>query len=275
VLGPGDDATAVRVPAGEVLVSSIDALVAGVHFPAAADPELVGFRSLMVSLSDLAAMGAGGCYALVSVSLESGDDLWVLGLARGMRDAAREAGALILGGNLSRGPRAVHVSVHGFAPERVLLRRDAARPGDRLYVTGALGGAAAALERGVEDTDLGHLDSLTERYFRPRARLEAGRKLRGHAACAIDVSDGLLQDLGHVCRASNVQAFVNSDRVPVFPGASLDQALNGGDDYELLFAASAPPPDLGVAVTEIGGFRDGEGVLVDGEPASARGYQHF
>lgn len=275
VLAPGDDATAVRVPAGEVLVSSIDALIAGVHFPAGADPMLVGYRALMVSLSDLAAMGASGCHALVSLSLEPGDDEWALGLARGMKQAAGAAGALILGGNLSRGPRAVHVSVHGFAPEPTLLRRSAAKPGDRLYVTGALGGAAAALERGVEGADPDGLDPLAERYFRPRARLEAGLRLRGRARCAIDVSDGLLQDLDHVCRASGVQALVSTEKVPVFPGASLDQALNGGDDYELLFSASAPPPDLGVTVTEIGGIRAGEGVLVDGEHASPHGFQHF
>jgi len=275
VLGPGDDASAVRVPPGEVLVSSVDALVAGVHFPTHADAALVGYRAMMVSLSDLAAMGASPSHALVSLSLAAGDDTWALGLARGLRQAAELTGIRIVGGNLSRGARAVHVSVHGFAPEQLLLRRSAARPGDRVYVTGALGGAAAALARGLDDAREDNLDPLAERYFRPRARLEAGQKLRGHAVCAIDISDGLLQDLAHVCSASGVQALVVSERVPVFPGASREQALDGGDDYELVFTASAPPPALGVEVTEIGEIRAGAGVLLDGKAVAAHGFQHF
>ncbi len=273
-LGPGDDCAAVRPPPGEVLVSSIDCLVAGVHFPARAPAEQVGYRALMVSLSDLAAMGAAPSHALVSVSVDDDGAAWLTGLARGLRAAAAQTGVAVVGGNLSRGAAAVHVSVHGFAPEDALLRRDRAAVGDKLYVTGALGGAAAALARGGLDAGA-DLDALAERYFRPQARLDAGLRLRGHAACAIDISDGLLQDAEHLAAASGVQVQIVSAQLPIFPGASLEQALAGGDDYELLFAAAVPPPELGVAVTEIGFIAEGERVLVDGQPVTPRGYQHF
>ncbi len=274
VLGPGDDAAALTPPAGEVLVSSIDALLADVHFPAKAAPELIGYRALMVSLSDLAAMAASPSHVLVSVSVDEADgdpSAWLTGLARGMAEAARATGIVIIGGNLSRGPVAVHVSVHGFAPEAQLLRRDRGVPGDTIYVTGDLGGANAALAQGLDKAP----DTLRDRYYRPAARLDAALCLRGHAACAIDISDGLLQDLAHLAGASGLQAELDSARVPVAVGASLEQALSGGDDYELLFTAAIPPPQLDVAVTAIGTLVEGQGLRVDGKPVQATGYQHF
>lgn len=275
VLGPGDDAAAVRIPPGNLLVSSIDSLLAGVHFPADADAELVGYRALMVSLSDLAAMGATASHVLVSLTIDNANADWVRNLSLGMRAAALATGVKIVGGNFSRGATALHVSVHGYAPEATLLRRDTASVGDGIYVTGMLGGAAAALARGNMNRAAAQLDALALRYFKPEARLEAGVRLRGHASGAIDVSDGLLQDLEHLCHASGVMASIRSDLIPLFPGAGLEQALSGGDDYELLFTAATPPPELDVQVTRIGEIREGAGILLDGAPAAAAGYQHF
>lgn len=276
-VGPGDDAAVSRVPAAAELVSSIDALVADVHFPASAGAELIGFRALMVSLSDLAAMGAQPALALVALTLAELDVEWTRALARGMAKAARAANVPIVGGNIARGPLTITVSVHGWAPPGTSLLRSGAHAGDQIYVTGSLGGAAAALARG----DLGAcrdeaaLDTLQRRYFLPQARLLAGMKLRGVASSAIDVSDGLLQDLEHICSASGVAAEIVSAQIPVAAGAQLAHALSGGDDYELCFTSPGPPGDLGIAVTHIGTIVAGTGVRLDGRAVDTSGYQHF
>jgi thiamine-monophosphate kinase len=276
-VGPGDDAAVTSVPGDAELVSSIDALVADVHFPASAGASLVGYRALMVNLTDLAAMGARPGLVLVALTLPELDAQWARGLASGMADAARAAEVPIVGGNIARGPLTITVSVHGWAPAGTSLVRAGAKSGDQIYLTGSVGGAAAALARG----DLGGcvdeagLDELQRRYFLPQARLAAGIALRGVASSAIDVSDGLLQDLDHICHDSGVAAQLHSEQIPVMVGAQPEHALTGGDDYELCFTSSQTPGNLGVAVTRIGAIVDGSGITVDGRPVSAGGYQHF
>jgi len=274
LVGPGDDSAAVRCEPGAVLVSSIDALVADVHFPTDAAAELIGYRALMVALSDLAAMGADASHVLVSLTLDQVDVAWVRALAEGMREAAVSAGVFIAGGNVSRGPLAIHVSAHGFADALRLMKRDGAKPGDSVYVTGQLGGAAAALQRGrLAPSD--DLDELNSAYFRPSARLLEGRALRDVASSAMDVSDGLLQDAAHLADASGVRIELESVRIPIVTGATLQHALTGGDDYELLFTSHAEIPDLAVGVSRIGRVSEGHGVWLDGSPVEAAGYQHF
>jgi thiamine-monophosphate kinase len=270
VIGPGDDASAIRPPEGALLISSIDTLVGGVHFPEDAPGELVGYRAMMVSLSDLAAMGAEPAQVLVGMTLETTDQSWALDVARGMREASLEVGAPLLGGNLARGGRSLTMSVHGFCPEHEVLTRGGAEPGQGIYVTGPLGAAAAAV-RSQTLSDLDH--PLTQRYFRPKARFDVLPGLKGSAAGTIDVSDGLLQDLGHLCDASGVGADLLSADVPVAHGATLDDALHGGDDYELLFSAAEPVP--GIGAVRIGTVAASAGIRVDGEPVAAKGYQHF
>lgn len=275
-LGPGDDCAINALPPGTELASSVDALMGDIHFPRAAGAELVGYRALMVSASDLAAMGAAPGFALLAVSLEEDTAAWLRGLARGLREAALELGLPLVGGNIARGPLTITVSVHGHVPAGRALLRSGARAGDGVYVTGELGAAAAALARGglAECQSRADLDTLSQRYFLPRARLEAGLALRGVASSAIDLSDGLLQDLGHVSQASGVGMDLSAEAVPVADGATLDQALGGGDDYELCFTASGDVPDLGVPVHHIGRVVAGAGVTVDGRRVSG-GYQHF
>lgn len=276
-IGPGDDAAVTTLPPGMELVSTIDALVADVHFPSAAGPALIGYRAIMVSASDLAAMGASGGFLLVALNLPEGDPDWVSDLARGMARATRELGLALAGGNIASGPLAISVAAHGFCPAGQALTRSGARVGDDVYVTGRLGGAAAAVARGGlercrAESDLDH---LSRRYFLPRARLPEGVRLLGRASSAIDLSDGLLQDLSHIGDRSGVGFELDSGSVPVAEGASLAQALSGGDDYELCFTAAGSPPSLGVPVHRVGRVVERRGLWLDGRSVDPAGYQHF
>ena len=259
------------------IVSSIDALVGDVHFPARAGAELIGFRAIMVSASDLAAMGAEQGFALVALNLPGDDPEWTRALTTGMRRAVEQLGIGLVGGNIARGPLAIAVSVHGFVPRGQALLRSGARPGDGIYVTGELGGAAAALARdGLADCrQAADLDALARRYFMPSARMPEGIALRGRAHSAIDLSDGLLQDLGHILDASGVGAELESARIPVADGATLAQALSGGDDYELCFTLAGDPPPFAIPVHRVGMIVAERGLRLDGRPAPAAGYRHF
>jgi len=266
VTGIGDDSAVTRIPEGHQLVSSIDTLLANTHFPLDADAAEVGYRAMMVSLSDLAAMGATPSFVLLALTLPDDSPEWATRFASGAADAARVAGAVIAGGNLTRGPLGVSVSVHGAIPAGQAVLRRGACLGDRVYVSGHLGGAAAALRLDFVDP------VLNERFYRPSARFDLAVGLRASATAAIDISDGLLQDLGHLARASGCRVDVVSTDVPVFEGASLADALYGGDDYELCFTASSPPSFPAV---EIGWISAGSGVWVDGHVPERAGYQHF
>ncbi len=271
-LGPGDDACVVSAQPGRELVASIDTLLADVHFPAAAPAELIGYRALMVALSDLAAMAATPRYVLVALSLPSADNAWINALARGMADAAETCDVYICGGNLCRGPLSISVSVHGDCAAGAAVTRAGARPGDTVYVSGALGGAAACVKAG-EFTPAEPLSARQRSYFRPLARFDVGEQLRS-ASAAIDISDGLLADLGHLARASAVDISITSGRVPVHSQAALEDALQGGDDYEILCTSAGPMAGF-TAVGEVAAAAGGTPrVLLDGQPA-AGGYKHF
>ena len=276
-IGPGDDAAVTLTPPGMELVSTIDTLVADVHFPAEAGAALVGYRAIMVSASDLAAMGASGGFLLVALNLPEGDAAWVAELARGMAEAAGELGLSLVGGNVASGPLAISVSAHGFCPTGQALTRSGATVGDSVFVTGRLGGAAAAVARGGlsacrSDADLDH---LSRRYFRPQARIPQGAQLLGHAHSAIDLSDGLLQDLSHIGERSGVGFELESGAIPVAEGATLDQALSGGDDYELCFTLAGSAPALGMPVHRIGRVVAAPGLRLNGVVRNPAGYQHF
>lgn len=269
-IGPGDDSAVIDVSANHQMVSSVDTLVSDVHFPADMPGEMVGYRALMVSLSDIAAMAATPRYVLVAMTLPEVDEDWVAACARGMTQAAEKCDVYICGGNFARGDLSITVSAHGEVPAGTAVTRAGARPGDGIFVSGELGGAAACVREGQFDLT-GSLSKTQVRYARPVARVDLCDVVRESAHAAIDISDGLLQDLAHVCRASSVQALVNSSLLPVCPGAQLTDALTGGDDYELLCAAPVSLPGF----VRIGQFCDGSGVLVDDEPAASEGYQHF
>ena len=276
VLGPGDDASVVNLSADHQMVSSLDALLQDVHFPAFADPEYIGYRAIMVAMSDLAAMGARGLYCLVGLSRPQLEVDWVQSLARGMANAAREIDVYVAGGNLARGPCQINISVHGEVPNGTAITRARACVGDKVYVSGALGGAAKVVEAKDYSTEQ-PLTQLQQRYYQPKARLDLSEVLRATAHAAIDISDGLVQDAGHICAASKVGINLNSQLIPIFEQAMLAHALYGGDDYELLCTAAQLPTGF-KEIGEVVADHVGE-VWVDHQPPNMAtknfGYNHF
>jgi thiamine-monophosphate kinase len=248
LLGVGDDAALLQVPAGQALVAATDTLVEGRHFLAGAPPRSIGYQALAVNLSDLAAMGADPAWALLSLSLPTPDEEWLQGFADGLYALADSCGVDLVGGDTVRGPLVVTIEALGCVDPALALRRSGARPGDRLYVSGWPGEAAAgldALERGVPFDAAG--DPLVRRYLYAEPRLELGRALRGRASAAMDVSDGLLGDLRKLCAASGVAARVSLEALPVSARLAARHGrdrcerfvLHGGDDYELIFTLPA------------------------------------
>ena len=274
-VGIGDDAAVMRPRPGFDAVASIDTLVADVHFPMSAPADLIGYRALMVSLSDLAAMAALPRYALVALTLpELGSQIspqWVQQLAQGMAMAAEETGTALCGGNLTRGALSISVSVHGEVEQGQAKLRSSGEPGQRLFVTGALGGAAACLRQQQHLSVVSNgLSVMQDAYYRPQARFDCRRDIQA-ASCAIDISDGLLQDLNHVLKASGCGADLRAAAIPLAAGASLEDALSGGDDYQLLFA-SAESVTTGVCIGELSSEL---GLRLDGKDVEIHGYQHF
>jgi thiamine-monophosphate kinase len=247
LLGVGDDAALLEVPAGRALVAATDTLVEGRHFLHGAPPESVGHQALAVNLSDLAAMGAEPAWALLSLSLPESDEAWLGPFARGLYALAEDNGVALVGGDTVRGPRVVTVTALGLVEPALALRRSGARPGDLLYVSGWPGEAAAGLEalRRTGRPEAG--DALARRYLFAQPRVALGRALRGLASAAMDVSDGLLGDLRKLCAASGAGARLDLPRLPVSrelarrhgPADCERFVLCGGDDYELLFAVPA------------------------------------
>jgi thiamine-monophosphate kinase len=243
LLGVGDDAALLEVPHGQALVAATDTLVEGRHFLSGAPAESVGHQALAVNLSDLAAMGADPAWALLSLSLPDADADWLQRFSDGLFAVAEQHGVALVGGDTVRGPRVVTITALGFVPPALALRRDGARPGDVLYVSGWLGDAAAGLATLKSGAMAVSSDPLVHRYLFAEPRVALGRALRGRATAAMDVSDGLLGDLGKLCAASGGGARLDLERLPVSaelarrytPAECELFALYGGDDYELLF----------------------------------------
>jgi len=291
VVGPGDDAAVLAIPGAHELVVSTDTLVADRHYPAGACADAIGYRSLAVATSDLAAMGADPAYATVSLTTAMLTADWAKRYAEGLAAAAGDFGMAVVGGNIARGPESVTVTVHGHVPSGCAITRSGAGEGHALYVTGSLGGAALALgDEAVGECTLAaaqHQPSL-RRYWMPQPRIGVGTGLRGIASACIDISDGLSSDLEHLCSASVVDCDLDIARVPLFPGARPTDALSGGDDYELAFTASPDADEsiadlarrTGVPITRLATVRPsaGRGVrwLSDGvEVTVPAGYRHF
>jgi thiamine-monophosphate kinase len=267
VLGIGDDAALLRLPPGEELVATVDAVVEGVHFDRRFAPEDVGWKALAVNLSDLAAMGARPRWALCALAVPRGaEPARLLRVGRGLAACARRFGVALVGGNVTRARElSLTVTLLGGAPRGKALRRAGARAGHLLLVSGALGGAALGLGRGAPP-------GAVRRQRRPEPRVELGLRLRGVASACIDLSDGLLQDLGHLCRASGVGAEVEVMGLPAAPGllgrrGGLDRVLGGGEDYELL--AAVPPGRLDAALAA--GRRARVPLTVVGRTVAGRG----
>ena len=308
LLGIGDDAALLKVPAGHELVVTADTLNAGVHFPADAPPADIGWKALAVNLSDLASMGARPAWCTLSLSLPGDDTAWLDAFLDGFLGLADTHAVALVGGDTTRGPLSIAVTAMGWVEAGAALRRDGARPGDDVWVTGTLGDAAAALVLGgyvpipldgvaMPVVEAGNAAALRARLARPAPRVAVGRALAGLAHACVDVSDGLLADLGHICRRSGVGAEIELARLPASPAlraAFADDELRaalqaaGGDDYELCFSASTAAREAvaraleqaGTTGTRIGRITDGDGVralAADGSPwrPFRGGYVHF
>ncbi|MGC4121811.1 MAG: thiamine-phosphate kinase [Myxococcales bacterium] len=288
VIGPGDDCAVLRCAPGTELCVTTDALVEGVHFhPALFSDADIGHKALAVNLSDIAAMGAAPRWFVCSIACRPEDAKRIPGIARGMAALAKRADVLIVGGNFSRADTlSIHITAGGEVPKGTALTRSGAKIGDQLYVTGTFGDAALALALRSIDRQA---KAVLGRQLRPEPRLKVGAIARRFAHAAIDVSDGLLQDLGHVCESSRVGVRLDAHLVPVSRtfkdvAANLDLALTGGEDYEL--ALFVPPAKCaafekacqaaGEKVHRIGAAVKTRQVLVDNAPHLAhRGFDHF
>lgn len=293
-VGIGDDA-AIVVPSGPIAIA-VDTLVSGTHFPADFDARSIGHRALAVNLSDMAAVSARPRWATLSLTLPAVDDGWLDAFAAGLFELADRFDVSLIGGDTTRGPLSVTVSVTGDAARQTPLR-SRGRPGDRIFVSGTLGDSAAALEYlgGPDSEWTGDVQWLIDRFRFPEPRVALGLALDGIAHASIDVSDGLLADLGHICEQSGCGARLDLDSLPI--SAALGQkftreraesfALRGGDDYELCFTLDSgegdrvrnAAADAGVSVADIGeltagggirGYRDGREI-----PLAPSGFRHF
>ncbi len=296
VLGIGDDAALLRVPADAELVLTTDVLVEGVHFLPGAPARSLGHRALAVNLSDIAAMGAIPTWALLALNLPQADEAWLQSFASGFGDLSRRHQVALVGGNLSRGPLSIAVQLAGVVPRGAALRRDAARPGEALYVSGSPGDAAAGLRRlRGEWPGNAQAGAYVQRRFEfPEPRVALGLGLRGLASACIDVSDGLYADMQRLLLASGCTASIEIGRLPVswalrelLGDSAWQQVLAGAEDYELCFSApqaraaeiGALAASTGTLVTRIGTLAAGSGIELKSNNTvmqfSPLGFDHF
>jgi thiamine-monophosphate kinase len=297
ILGIGDDCALLECPAGYLVALSIDTLVENIHFFADVEPELLGHKSLAVGLSDLAAMGAQPAWFTLALTLPKVNDDWLKGFSQGLAKLAKKHNIQLVGGDTTRGPLTISIQVHGFVEAKNALQRSGAQLGDIIYVSGTLGDAGAALRLKLgqwDSADLTNEDKayLTQRLEKPTARLDIGQQLAGVASSAIDISDGLWADLGHILEKSNVGARLDLAKLPLSPALSkIDRklaeqfALEAGDDYELCF--TIPPQHFAELeqnfqgqCTRIGMITDDNGLyFIDDNDAlialTGNGYDHF
>jgi thiamine-monophosphate kinase len=302
VLGAGDDAALISVPAGAELAISADTLVSGRHFFADADPYRLGFKSLAVNLSDMAAMGAKPRWALLALTLPeelvNQNTTWLAEFSQGFFTLADRYHVELIGGDTTAGPLNIGIQIIGEVAAGKALRRSGAQPGDDIWVSGKLGDAALALRHELQQITLEpeEIAQCLPSLLTPVARVELGQRLIGLAHSAIDISDGLAADLGHILVASEKAACINSVDIPCSAvlkkyrqqSIAIDCLLAGGDDYELCFTAAKKSrreieklsAELTLPLTRIGEIYSGAGLTVKDAQGNAmtldsKGYDHF
>jgi thiamine-monophosphate kinase len=283
-LSVGDDCAILRVPDGERLATSVDTMVEGVHFLPDTFPEDIGFRAVSAAASDLAAMGARPLGMTVALTLPAADELWLHAFSQGLATAVSQYQLPLVGGDTTRGPLSITVQVMGTLPLDAALLRGGARSGDQVCVSGTLGDAAGALAFLKEQWQPAprHAQYLLDRFNRPTARLELGQQLLRRATAAIDISDGLLADAGHVAAASGVKIVIDTSLLPLSPALRsrecddtvLRWALAGGEDFELCFCLPLGA-SLPAGCTRIGRVESGAGVDCGMAIDIPSGWQHF
>lgn len=297
--GIGDDCALLTVPEKQTLAISTDTLVSGIHFLPDIDPRDLGYKALAVNLSDLAAMGATPAWLTLALTLPEVNEAWLEAFSDSLFEQLNYYEMQLIGGDTTRGPLAMTLGIHGLVPAGRALKRSGANPGDWIYVTGTPGDSAAGLailQRQLHPQDATAADYLVTRHLRPTPRVLQGQALRDLASAAIDLSDGLISDLGHILKASDCGARVELNDLPLSQAlrdtVSLEQAqrwaLAGGEDYELCFtvpelnrgALDVALGHLGVPFTCIGQMTpasEGMQFMRDGAPVTLewKGYDHF
>lgn len=295
-VGVGDDAALVTIQPGCQLVVSADMSVSGTHFFADADPYAIGWKSMAVNVSDMAAMGAQPRWATLSIALPSIAHDWLAAFSQGLFDCAEAFSVSLIGGDTTRGPLNIAITILGEVPRGLAITRAGAQAGDDVWVSGCLGQAALWLGHQQAQLCLHELDvaEMARAMHHPQPRVRLGLALRGLASAALDVSDGLLADLSHILKASGVGAELNWQALPcpqlqrALPASSMTKAvLAGGDDYELCFTASPThrsalatlSQQLQLPLSRIGHITAQQGLIVldNGQPMALneKGYQHF
>ena len=293
ILGIGDDAAVLNIPDGQSLAISVDTLLAGVHFPKDAPPDKLAVRALAVNLSDMAAMGAEPKWVTLSLTLPTLNQDWLAVFADSFFASLAQHQLNLIGGDTCQGPLlSITIQIHGLIPQGMQITRQGAKVGDKIYVSGACGAAAAAIPflTSQQSSQPKQYQQLSDAFYYPEAQIELGLVLREQATAAIDISDGFLQDLSHILKASGVGAVLHLEHFPVAELASiyykqmdaLRLALTGGDDYQLCFTLPKerifkvtqgvlPPICVGeiVAGSDCLCYLDNEIIIFD-----KQGYQH-
>jgi thiamine-monophosphate kinase len=247
IYGIGDDAACLALPEGMELLISTDTLVAEVHFLSSWDAYDIAYKAVMVNVSDIAAMAAKPSWMSLALTLPELNQSWLTRFSQGLHEALRQFDIALIGGDTTRGPLSMTLTIHGLAPAGKAVRRNGAKPGDKIYVSGELGAAALAVHF-LQKNDLNESDKkeLMQKLQRPCPRVDLADLLQKSASAAIDISDGLTADLNHICEASGVGACLYFSAIPIHPlvkkyqqEKAVDFALIGGDDYELCFTVPA------------------------------------
>ena len=296
LLGIGDDCALLSPPEGKVLAVSTDTLISGVHFPESTSAQDIGYKSLAVNLSDLAAMGAEPAWVSLAISLPKPDESWLHQFMQGFNQLIDAYNICLIGGDTTQGRLSITINITGFVDAQNALRRSNAKSGDYIYVTGDIGDAGLGLKALLNKLPQEHnLISCINRLNRPVPQIMAGKILSQFAVAAIDISDGLLADLNHICQASHVGAVLNIEQLPVSNSLLkyykhkpdwLD-VITAGDDYELCFTCSksqsveieALMSQHKIKLTRIGKIVENKGVqcMLNGKPVDVdfKGYEHF
>lgn len=298
ILGIGDDAAVLSVPADHHLVQSVDTLVSGVHFPVETSPQDIAYKALAVNLSDMAAMGATPCWFTLAITLPEDNVEWLKDFSESLFKLAKEYNVQLIGGDTTHGPLSISITINGLVPSGKSLTRNTAQVTDKIYVSGSIGDAALALAAWQGQCLLSDdsIDYLNEKLNRPQPQVELGLLLREYASACIDISDGLIADIAHITENSHVAAIVDFENIPLskeFKCNLTDDALiiplvlSGGDDYQLCFTI----PEKNITEFEkeiaktshlvscIGEIEKGSGVRCFKDnneiDVSEMGYQHF
>lgn len=297
VMGVGDDAAVMNFPAGYQFVTATDTLVEGVHFFRSANPYDIAYKTLAVNLSDFAAMSATPAWVTLALTLPVAEEEWLASFAQGLEPLMRANNLALVGGDTTRGPLTISIAISGYAKSNSLFLRSQARVGQAIYVTGSLGGAAAAVA--LIAANKPYSEALFARHARPMPRNQIAQALSSLSlsTCAIDISDGFLADLQHVLSASGVGATILKTALPIdrhireffSEEDALSFALHGGDDYELMFTCDDDIPQASLqnianeyncTMTKVGVIESGHQLFIQDEVGQIlllkpMGYQHF